>query len=249
MTPTRETWGPGPTRPELSVEEVHVWRAWLDAEESEVTRLRALLSDEERARADRFHFTKDRRHFTVARGLLRTLVARYTDRRPELVSFTYNAYGKPSLSTEDAGASLRFNLSHSKGLALYAFARGREVGVDVEFSREEFAGEEIAARFFSPAEVAVLRALPAEEKTRAFFNCWTRKEAYIKAHGLGLSLPLEGFDVSLAPGEPAALLSTRHDPAQAARWSLCALSPAYGYAAALAAEGHDWRLTCWSWDE
>lgn len=241
-----DSWSPGPKRPELTAEEVHVWRAWLDAGESEVARLRALLSDEERARADRFYFAKDRRHFTVARGLLRALAARYTGRPAELISFTYNEYGKPSLS--DEGAELRFNLSHSKGLALYAFARGREVGVDVEFSREDFGGEEIASRFFSPAEVAALRALPDAEKTRAFFNCWTRKEAYIKAHGLGLSLPLEGFDVSLAPGQPAALLGTRHDPAQAARWSLRALSPADGYAAALAAEGHGWRLSCWSWE-
>ena len=246
--PAAESWEPGPPRPALAGGEVHVWRAWLDADDAIVAALRGLLAPHERERADRFHFPKDRRHFTVARGLLRTLLARYTGRPAELISFDYNKYGRPALAVGEPAEDLRFNVSHSKGLALYAFARGREVGVDVEFLRGEFAGEEIAVRFFSPAEVAALRALPAAERTRAFFACWTRKEAYIKAHGLGLSLPLDGFDVSLAPGEPAALLGTRHDPAQSERWTLRELSPAPGYAAALAVEGRDWRLSCWSWE-
>ncbi|HYO62505.1 MAG TPA: 4'-phosphopantetheinyl transferase superfamily protein [Pyrinomonadaceae bacterium] len=240
-------WEAAPARPELPRDEVHVWRAPLDAREADATAWRELLAPEERARADRFHFPKDRLHFTVARGLLRRLVGLYTGLAPALLRFTYNDYGKPSL---DMGAAddLRFNVSHSKGLALYAFARGREVGVDVEFLKAEFGGEGIAARFFSPAEVAALRALPEADQTRAFFDCWTRKEAYIKAQGQGLSLPLDGFDVSLAPGEGCALLATRHDPAQAARWSLRALAPAPSYAAALAVEGHGWRLRCWRWE-
>jgi 4'-phosphopantetheinyl transferase len=132
-------------------------------------------------------------------------------------------------------------------LALYGFTRGREIGLDLEFRREDFASEQIAEHFFSAREVEMLRALPLQLKTEGFFNCWTRKEAYIKAVGLGLSLPLDQFDVSLAPQEPVALLRTGDDEREAARWSLKALTPAEGYSAALAVEGHDWHLKCWGW--
>lgn len=244
--PTTSAWERGPARPALARGEVHVWRARLDAPDRAARALRELLAPEERARADRFRFEKDRLHFTAARGLLRTLAGRYLGLAPAALNFSYNAYGKPSLDAHSD--ELRFNVSHSKGLAVYAFARGREVGVDVEFLNDAVACEGIAARFFAPAEAAVLGALPPGERTRAFFNCWTRKEAYIKAHGEGLSLALDGFEVSLAPGEPCALVSTRHDPAQAACWSLRELEPAPGYVGAVAAEGHGWRLRCWRWE-
>jgi 4'-phosphopantetheinyl transferase len=134
-------------------------------------------------------------------------------------------------------------------LALYALTRGRALGVDVEYVRDDLAGQEIAERFFSRQEVRALSALPADARTRAFFNCWTRKEAYIKARGEGLSLPLDQFDVSLTPGEPAALLGTRPDPQEAARWLLRELAPARGYVAALAVEGRGWRLRQWRWPD
>jgi 4'-phosphopantetheinyl transferase len=124
---------------------------------------------------------------------------------------------------------------------------GREIGVDLEHIRDNLEGEQLAERFFSPREVAALRALPPELRREAFFHCWTRKEAYIKANGKGLSLPLDQFDVTLRPGEPAALLATLHDPDEARRWSMWSLVPNEGYVGALAVEGHSWRLWCGDW--
>jgi 4'-phosphopantetheinyl transferase len=154
------------------------------------------------------------------------------------VSFTYGEYGKPAVAAETCGSlPLRFNLSHSHEVACCAVACGREVGVDVEHLREGVEVMSLAAHFFSRGEVAALGALPPDQKPRAFFNCWTRKEAYIKAKGEGLSHPLGEFTVSLEPGSPAALLSTERDPAEAARWSLTELPFGDDYAAALACEG------------
>jgi 4'-phosphopantetheinyl transferase len=132
-------------------------------------------------------------------------------------------------------------------VALYAVARGREVGIDLEFIRRDLEVEQIAERFFSRQEIATLRALPADLRRDAFFLCWTRKEAYIKARGEGLSLPLDQFDVSLIPGEPAALLSTRPDSDEALRWSLQELPLGSGYVAALAVEGRGRSFSCWQW--
>ena len=159
--------------------------------------------------------------------------------------FVYGPHGKPELASDGGETGLRFNVSHSHGLALYAITRHREIGVDVERIRPEVASETIAEHFFSPREVAVLRALPATLQATAFFACWTRKEAYIKARGDGLSLPLDQFAVSLAPGEPAALLYTAWDAQEAARWALHDLASGPGYRAAVAVTGHDWQLTCW----
>jgi 4'-phosphopantetheinyl transferase len=206
------------------------------------------LSEDEGARAARFYFQKDREHFIVARGLLRSILGRYLDSEPSTLRFSYSNYGKPALVGAEE-AALRFNLSHSGGLALLAVTRGREIGVDLERVRPDFVDDQIAERFFSPREVARLRALPPGVQLEAFFTCWTRKESYIKAHGEGLSLPLDGFDVTLTPGEPAALLSTRGDLREAALWSLRALHPWPGYVAALAVEGHDWQLKTWRWPE
>jgi 4'-phosphopantetheinyl transferase len=224
---------------------MHVWRTALDVPESQVRSLWDTLTADERQRAERYIFEKDRTHFVVARGLLRVLLGRYLRQEPQSLRFTYGPHGKPVLATDTGGGALGFNVSHSHGLALYAVTRGREVGVDVERIRPEVAQEKIAERFFSPREVTVLRALPTPLQATAFFACWTRKEAYIKAKGEGLALPLDQFDVSLAPGEPAALLRTAWDPQEAACWALQDLAPAPGYRAAVAGAGHDWRLTCW----
>lgn len=240
-------WQPAAHPPALTADAVHVWRIALEIGDSLHSRLRDILAVDERQRADRFHFEKDRRHFTAGRGALRTILAGYLGRRPEEIRFTYTNYGKPLLT--GANEALRFNLSHSHGLALLAVTLGREIGVDIEFIRDnlERDGELLAERFFSPREVATLRSLPPEMRREAFFHCWTRKEAYIKAHGMGLSLPLDQFDMTLHPEEPAALLATRHDPAEARRWSMRSLLPAEGYVGALAVEGHSWRLECGHW--
>lgn len=231
----------------LGNDEVHVWRAALNEKGSRVKRLQKTLAADERARAERFYFQKDRDHFIVARGLLRTILGRYLKIEPSQLRFRYTSHGKPFLARETGGNTLRFNVSYSHGLALYAITRSRELGVDVEFTRPEPVDEQIAERFFSPREVAALRALPTNMQQEAFFNCWTRKEAYIKARGEGLSLRLDQFDVSLAPGEPPALLYTNGDPQEVSRWSLQNLTPGPGYAAALIVEGDDWRLKCWHW--
>lgn len=224
--------------------EVHVWRASLVSRPDRHL-LWQVLSEEERSRAGRFVFDRDREHFVVARGLLRRLLGRYLDRDPASIEFRYSAFGKPELSGALAAEGFRFNLSHSGGLALYALAREREIGVDIEQFRDNLDEMEIAERFFSRAEVAALRALPPSAENKGFFTCWTRKEAYIKAKGEGLSTPLDRFDVSLAPGQPARLLMTREAPEERERWSLREIDPGPGYTAAIAVEGHDWKLRLW----
>jgi 4'-phosphopantetheinyl transferase len=175
------------------------------------------------------------------------ILSRYLDVEARLLRFRYGLRGKPAIAEEFGADWLRFNLSHSQEVALYAVAREREVGIDVEYVRPDATDEQIAERFFSPRELAKLQALPVDIRAAALFAAWTRKEAYLKAKGEGLSLALNQFEVSLAPGEPAALVSTPWDPQEAARWSLQALTPGPGYAAALAVEGHDCQLRCWRW--
>ncbi len=229
----------------ISKDHVHVWYVSLDQSESLLQLLAQTLSDEEHKRAERFHFRKDRDHFIVARGVLRDILSHYLKREPEDLFFRYNEYGKPMLAKNSG--RLSFNVSHSGDVALYAVTCGREVGIDVEQIRPDFAEEPIANRFFSPAEVAVFSDLAAPEKKEAFFSCWTRKEAFIKATGKGVSFGLDNFDVSLAPDKPAALLSIKGDMKKARGWSLKNLNIKPDYKAALAVEGHDWRLQSWQW--
>jgi 4'-phosphopantetheinyl transferase len=227
--------------------EVHVWRASLDLDPYDLDNLRSTLSPDERPRADRFVLPQHRARFAAARGILRDILSRYLNCVPAAIDFHYGPSGKPALAPGSGRGEIRFNLSHSHGLALYSVAHSRGLGIDVESISSRVAEERIAERFFSPAEVAALRALPASARTAAFFRCWTCKEAYIKAKGGGLSIPLDSFDVSVTPGEPAALLGVRDDPLEAARWSLEELAPGGGYAAALAVEGTGWALRLWEW--
>jgi 4'-phosphopantetheinyl transferase len=194
--------------------------------------LESALSPDEMARADRFHFVNDRNRFVVARGLLRELLGNYLQQNPASLSFSYGQHGKPSLSGEYAASELCFNLSHSAGLAVYAIARGRNLGIDVEHIRPESAGDEIAERYFSAREASDLRTLPPEAKVEGFFHCWTRKEAYLKATGMGLQIPLESFAVSLLPEMPAKFVEGV-DP----RWHLAAYHPADRYVAAVVYDG------------
>jgi 4'-phosphopantetheinyl transferase len=223
----------------LSENEVHVWHAALDDRLAD--RLKLILSEDEISRANRFHFARDRNHYIVARGLLRRLLAAYLGVGSSELQFLYTDRGKPYLE-ETQRSSINFNLAHSHDMAIYAFSRGRELGVDLEFIREELAGEKIAERFFSRWEISALRSLPAELRKQAFFNCWTRKEAYIKARGEGLSMPLDEFDVSLAPREPAALLKNHKDSGEVSRWTMQSIYVAPEYVAALVVEGQGWRL-------
>lgn len=228
---------------------VHVWRAGLDWEPARIREAETALAPDEQARAQRFFFERDRTRYVAGRATLRAILGRYLGVPPEGVGLCYGPRGKPALASSQTAAALRFNLAHSDGLALYAITLGRELGVDLERLRPEFATDAVAENFFSSAEVATLRGLSTGRQVRAFFDCWTRKEAYIKARGDGLWLPLDRFEVALAPGEPAALLATHDEPAEARRWSLRQLQPGPGYAGALAVEGGGWRLECWQWPE
>jgi 4'-phosphopantetheinyl transferase len=223
----------------LPTDEVHIWLANLD--DYPADSFKVMLAADELARAARFHFDKDRNHFIVARALLRKLLAAYLDVGADELQFCYAEKGKPSLEESRPG-SLKFNLAHSYGLAIYAFSWNREVGVDLEFIREDLADEKIAERFFSESEIQTLRELPAELRKQAFFDCWTRKEAYIKARGEGLSMPLDEFDVTLRPGEVAALLRNHKDPGEVRRWSMQTVAVPAGFVGALVASGQDWKL-------
>jgi len=247
ITFAENSWRLPPENLILSRDEVHVWRAHLGLSRSRIQSLYQILSLDEQARARRFHFRRDHDHFIAARGLLRSILGRYLKREPGGLRFCYSTHGKPRLSEQPDEDILNFNLSHSHGLALFAITRGRELGVDLEYVQAGLVDEEIAERFFCPGEISTLRALPKNVQPQAFYACWTRKEAYIKAKGEGLSMPLDQFEVSLSPGYPATLLWTNVDQEEASRWELKELSPGSGCVAALCVQGHDWRLKCWHW--
>jgi 4'-phosphopantetheinyl transferase len=217
----------------LPAGEVHVWRSCLERPTETVERMRGLLAGDEQGRADRFRFERGRSRYIVGRALLRLLLARYVESAPDELEFEYGAFDKPALR-----AGPWFNVSHSGPIALYAFSGRGEIGIDVEIDDADVAHQRIAERFFSPAEVSALRSLPASVQPRAFLTCWTRKEAFIKARGDGLSLALDSFDVTLVPGAPAALLRTAWCSEEADRWSLQDLSDRRaGYVAAVAISG------------
>jgi 4'-phosphopantetheinyl transferase len=231
----------------LRADEVHVWRIGLDWLPGRIAELEQGLSQDEREKAGRFHFAIDRKRYVVGRGVLRRLLARCLDTRPDELSFDYSRFGKPGLASAFAQSQLQFNVSHSGDLVLVGLAVGRAIGIDIERIRTDVAVERIAERFFSPRERAALATLEPSRQIDCFFACWTRKEAYIKAHGEGLSLPLDGFDVSLLPAEEPRLLETRPEPAEAQRWVLRELDVGPGYRAALAVEGAAWHLRTWDW--
>jgi 4'-phosphopantetheinyl transferase len=215
--------------------QVHVWPIRLTLSNADSTdalaKLHALLSEEETTRAARFKFAHLRESFVLAHGALRVLLARYVGTAPGDISFAYEAKGKPTIANE---GSVHFNLSHSGSMALLAITRGCEVGVDIERIRSFSDMPRVAQRFFCVEESNELMALPADQRDLAFFRCWTRKEAYIKAVGDGLSVPLDSFRVTLQPGDPAKFVHLNHDAEAAAQWSLHNLEIAEGYAAALA---------------
>jgi 4'-phosphopantetheinyl transferase len=241
-------WAAPPDATSLLPGEIHLWRAGLDMPPSQAEQFLEILSEDERDRADRFRFPKDRWRFVAGRGLLRLILARYLGTLPDRIRFSYGPQGKPSLAGNLDGGALRFNVSHSDALALFAFARDRELGVDLERVDPLVAAERIPEYFFSSQECASLRSLPAEFQPEAFFHCWSRKEAYLKAKGGGLTVPLDQFSVSLAPNQPAELLWTA-EPRENCRWSLHALTPAPGYVGALAVEDHACRLLHWQFPD
>lgn len=247
-------WPGAPAKPGLSRQEVHVWGIPLEQPLPRVEALLRTLSPDEQERANRFYFARDRCHFIVGRGALRDILGRYLDIAPQALVLTYGPRGKPGLAPSlveriPRASEVRFNLSHSGELALCAVTSGHDLGVDIERLRELEDAERIARRFFAAGEVRVFCGLPEEARIQGFFNCWTRKEAYIKATGDGLSMPLDSFEVSLRPGEAARFLRVQGQPVTGLQWCLRALEPAPGYVAALCVAGDGWTARCWRWEE
>lgn len=226
----------------LECNEIHVWCAALSEFASELPLLNALLSSAERERAERFRFAKDRNHFVARRGILRSILSRYLEQPPSGIDFCDGRFGKPEING-DLRASLRFSVSHSGDLAVYAATRACPIGVDVEYVRPFPHLEEIALRFFSPRETEVLMTLPPEHRVEVFFSCWTRKEAFLKATGEGIGKDLAEVEVTLVPWHEPEFLSIKGEPPARAEWRLRSFSPAPGYLAALAFAHHDLVLS------
>jgi 4'-phosphopantetheinyl transferase len=225
----------------LADDKVHVWRLSLGSLALNFQAAWVVLSRDERERANRFHFEADRRRSVIGRGYLRLLLGRILRLPAKSLRFEYGEFGKPRL-TPIQEPRLEFSVSHSGDMVLIAVSRARAVGVDVEMVRADIDVDGIAERFFSINEYKSLASLAGPSGREAFFRCWTRKEAYLKARGEGLSTPLDQFDLSFVPGE-----ETRHDPGEVKRWRLEPLAVPPGYAGAVVAEGSDWKLECRDW--
>lgn len=232
----------------LTARDLHLWVVRLDRSDETVAELeRSLMSDEIR-RADRFVFERDRRRFVVCRAALRTVLGGYLGCEPEALRFSYGEHGKPALSAA-RGAEIEFNVAHAADVGVFAFACGTPVGVDVEALDRTVDFEGLASRFFSAGETRQLLSLPAADRRAGFFNCWTRKEAYIKAIGDGLSCPLDSFGVSLTPGAPARLQWVDHDPREAECWQMTAFYPAAGFVGAVAIRERDRDVSVRVWTD
>lgn len=228
----------------LAADEVHVWSLRLDLADADAGRLQETLMPAELARAGRFAAVADRRRFVTARGLLRVVLAGYIGARPRDVTLEIGSSGKPHLAGRSGP---RFNLSHARTRGLLAVAADREVGIDIEELRELDDLEGLAKTSFSTAEREALAAVPTRHRQRAFFAGWTRKEAFLKALGEGLSRPLDSFDVTLAPGEPARLLQVQGMPGAPARYEIRALRASPNHVGALAIEGRDVTIRVRRW--
>ena len=206
-------------------DEVHVWRASLDITDKQIEKLTKTLSPDERKRSEKYHFRRDRQNFIAARGLLRNILAGYLGTEPGEIAFSYSPYGKPLLSEPFSKRELTFNLSHAKDLVIYAVTLKRNVGIDIEYPRQEFQWNDIVESFFSSLEKAELLALPEKNRHRAFFTYWTRKEAFLKAKGLGLSTGTKDNYVTLKHERSACLLRSSYALREDDSWSLFDLDP------------------------
>lgn len=239
--------GPSSQALPLQEGEIHVWCADLNVPVETLRSLRSVLSPDEAARAERFYFDPDRNRFIATRSILRVLLSRYLGVLPQSIQFSYGEHGKPFLK-EDTYTHVRFNVSHSHQKAVLAFTKVYDVGVDVEFLRPERATDELANRFFASPETCALRALPPDLRLAGFFACWTRKEAFIKAKGRGLSLSLSSFVVSLDPRDSARLISVNSDSLEGSRWHLENLEVGPDYRAAVAAESVPMKVELHQWE-
>jgi 4'-phosphopantetheinyl transferase len=244
MRPADASWSAAPSGLKLADDNVHVFAAPLDVPAKRLEELEQWLSDDERQRASRFHLERDRRRFIAGRGILREILGTMSGVSPASLIFAYGEFGKPHIAAPVAARLLQFNLAHSDSIAVYATAK-RTLGVDLERIRELDEVEQFAARFFSPDEEQRLLTLPDAQRREAFFNCWTRKEAYLKAIGTGLNNCIRQVEVSPGPGETAERLGV---PDGSPRWRLHSLTPAIGFVGALVVQPEDSPVNCWHWN-
>jgi 4'-phosphopantetheinyl transferase len=242
-------WRPPPPHLSLRPGEVHVWLAGLAQTPARLAEFRRLLCEEETTKAARFLQPRDRDRAVVGRGLLRKLIGKYLDVEPGGLRFRYNGCGKPGLESGCVGSPLEFNVSHSHDFVLLAFTRQRTVGVDIEHVRTKHTGDAIARRYFAPAEVVALSAVPSALQVAAFFECWTRKEAYLKARGDGLSRPLDSFEVAFGPGVVPAIRREDDPPDPPANWTVVNPPSVPDCAAAVVVEGRAVTASFWRWPD
>ena len=228
-------WNAPPKRLDLRDGDIDLWRANLDAPARAINRYIDWLSPYEKKRANRYYFNRHRQRFIVRRILLKKIIGAYLNINAWEVLLDRNQFGKPFLAQQMVD-QLQFNLSFSNNLALFAFSRSNAIGVDIEMINDTVIGENIAQHHFSSNEIATFISLSRDQQAEAFYNCWTRKESWIKARGMGLSIPLDSFEVSLTPGEPARLISTSEYANKQSEWSMFSLTPAPGYTAAVAVQ-------------
>jgi 4'-phosphopantetheinyl transferase len=232
-------WHTVSTAPQLCEGEVHIWQVSLDVADGHWQVLMSLLPDDEQAKASRFHFVKHRRRHTVSRAALRTLLGQYLKLPPPAIEFTYNAHGKPRLA--DERLRIKFNVSHTEEIMLVAFAIDSEVGVDIESVLRDVDYVDIGKRWFSPLESRTLLSMPENQRIDAFFRAWSRKEAYIKARGEGMSHPLCQFTVTMDELEPR-LIEHQDDPRETSRWRFIDIDVAQNYQATVVVESSDWKV-------
>ncbi|MEN6317165.1 MAG: 4'-phosphopantetheinyl transferase superfamily protein [Syntrophaceae bacterium] len=242
-------WDTPPTDLLLSGKNVHIWLAVLDLPGKSVEELKRSLSEDEMMRADRFRYEHDRNRFISARGILRLILSGYLSVEPDTISFVYEKDGKPRLQNASGRADIQFNLSHSEGLALYVFTRGKEAGIDLERIRDFPEMELIVEQFFSVRERALFGTLQSSEKKKTFFNWWTRKEASMKANGKGLSYSLDRIDFLPTDGKSTGSLKMLRDGGEQARWSIWDVRPAEEFAGAVVVEEGNWNVQYWQWSD
>jgi 4'-phosphopantetheinyl transferase len=244
-----DVWSRGSLPAVLKKDEIHVWSARLNGEMSRWDCPPGLLSCEERATARRFYCERDRRRYMAAHGVLRLILAGYLRTRPEELRFRRGRHGKPYLDEAEGNASIHFNLSHTEDLVLCSLVREQEIGIDAERIRPIRATEQIVSSFFTPCERRYLASLNREQRRKAFLHGWTRKEAFLKALGGGLSLGLDGVSVPLASCTHGTWLRLETRLDRSGDWHACELGLGEAYVAALAIRGRDWNVKCWCWPE
>lgn len=223
--------------------DIHVWCASLDRPDQELPNFAGLLSADEKARAEKFHFAKDRRRYIIGRGLLRVLLSNYLEMESSAFEFTYGLHGKPALESHFNGRVFEFNLSHSRDKVIYIFNWDQPIGIDIEYDHPLKDLDDFAFQFFTPNECNFIQSLPMDQKRESFFKIWTCKEAFLKANGSGLTSPINEVEVALTTDKTASLTSIGGNREQAAHWRLELFTPLAGYQSALAIEKQGGKIT------